>query len=260
MASKFSEAGSASSPIEPGSMRERLLLTAERLIAEEGVVNVSMRRINAAAGTKNLSAVHYHFGSLDAIVAAIFSYRTPILDQRRAQLLKELASSGRQNDLFSILEAVVWPLAELLLARESDNHYVRFVSAVMRTPSFDNWAVLRKKDRRSLMRVYSHLRRILAQVPKEVLHVRMITGIRQVVYTLADTDQLIRERHPHLRDALILFHSSDLVARLAAGLQAPVRDSTRMAFRLLEAAPMIEQASLFGMDAMRAMTSRREKI
>lgn len=39
----------------------RLLLAAERLIADEGVAHVSMRRINIEAGTGNISAVHYHF-------------------------------------------------------------------------------------------------------------------------------------------------------------------------------------------------------
>ena len=44
-------------------LRERLLLVAVRLFAERGVEAVSMRTINSEAGTKNKSAVHYHFGS-----------------------------------------------------------------------------------------------------------------------------------------------------------------------------------------------------
>ena len=55
-------------------LRERLLLVAIKLFAEKGVAAVSMRTINTEAGTKNKSAVHYHFGNKAGILKAIFEW------------------------------------------------------------------------------------------------------------------------------------------------------------------------------------------
>ena len=56
--------------------REELILAAERLFSEFGIDAVSLRQINAAAGQRNSSAAHYHFGSKDALIAAtlVFAY------------------------------------------------------------------------------------------------------------------------------------------------------------------------------------------
>jgi hypothetical protein len=43
--------------------KQNLILSALGLFAEQGIDAVSMRTINNAAGTKNASAVHYHFGN-----------------------------------------------------------------------------------------------------------------------------------------------------------------------------------------------------
>lgn len=50
--------------------RLRLLKTAERLFATEGLDAVSLRAVNAAAGL-GPSSVHYHFGTKEDLVAAV---------------------------------------------------------------------------------------------------------------------------------------------------------------------------------------------
>ena len=51
--------------------REQLILAGERLFALSGLDSVSLRQINSAAGQRNSSAAHYHFGSKEALVQAI---------------------------------------------------------------------------------------------------------------------------------------------------------------------------------------------
>ncbi|MCK5792096.1 MAG: TetR/AcrR family transcriptional regulator [Ketobacter sp.] len=51
--------------------REKLILVAIKMFAEQGFSGVSMRNINSAAGTRNSSAVHYHFGSKMGIIEAV---------------------------------------------------------------------------------------------------------------------------------------------------------------------------------------------
>ena len=48
-----------------------LIETAERLFAEKGIDNVSLREINRAAGQKNVAALHYHFGTRESLLEAI---------------------------------------------------------------------------------------------------------------------------------------------------------------------------------------------
>ena len=52
-----------------------LLLAAERLFATQGIAATTIRQINTEAGQKNSSAIHYHFGSRDAILDAIIAIR-----------------------------------------------------------------------------------------------------------------------------------------------------------------------------------------
>jgi AcrR family transcriptional regulator len=42
--------------------RERLILTAERFFATNGIESVSLREIARAAGQKKVAAMQYHFG------------------------------------------------------------------------------------------------------------------------------------------------------------------------------------------------------
>lgn len=237
--------------------RERLLLTAERLIAEEGVGQVSMRRINAEAGARNLSAVHYHFGSLEGVIAAIFDFRMGPVEQRRTGMLEELAArSGSQASLSEILHVVIWPLVETMLGETNDSNYVRFLAVVNRTPQFDTWNVVAHRNRRGLVRSYLMLRRLLSSVPPDILHVRIMMGLREAIHVLADVDQVVRERHPALRDQLVVFHASELETRLMSSLSAPVSEATWQALHALRARAASEKALVFGVDSIWAGGAR----
>ena len=52
--------------------RERLLDAAEHLFAHHGIGSTSLRSITAEAET-NLASVHYHFGSKEALIEAVFA-------------------------------------------------------------------------------------------------------------------------------------------------------------------------------------------
>lgn len=213
--------------------RMRLLLAAERVIAEAGVSQASMRKINAEAGARNLSAAHYYFGSLDGLIAAVLEHRTRPIATRRLMMLKEMASGdGRELTIADVLRAVIWPLAELLLSG-AECHYVGFLAAVHHRHEINIWKLAGYHGRHGLMRCYVKLRRLLNFVPAEVLHIRLTTELRAMVYVLADVDQVIRERHPHLREAFVHYHVSELVTRIGASLSAPVSESTESARRLL---------------------------
>ncbi|MFC8529738.1 TetR/AcrR family transcriptional regulator [Nocardia sp. NPDC057227] len=87
--------------------RERILTSAERLLLEAGYDRVSVRAVCAAAGL-NPAAVHYHFGSKEALVAALLEARLGPLWQTT---LDDLAVGS--PDVRAVVTALIAPLAEL---------------------------------------------------------------------------------------------------------------------------------------------------
>ena len=74
--------------------RQHLLDAAERLFADHGLNNVSLRQVNTAAGQKNSGSVHYHFGSREALLKGLLERRMSVLDQERLTFLKSSAIEG----------------------------------------------------------------------------------------------------------------------------------------------------------------------
>ena len=87
------------------------MIAAERLFAERGLDGVSLRQINQAAGCRNVAAIHYHFGSKEALITALIERHMAGINTRRLAMLSELEHSGRAGDLQAVVEAMVWPLA-----------------------------------------------------------------------------------------------------------------------------------------------------
>lgn len=113
--------------------RGQILHTAERLIAERGP-DVSLREIAAAAQQRNNSAVHYHFGSRDALIEAVIEARMTVLEARRLELLAAYEAAGRgAGDVRALVELLVLPLADL--RTEGVTHYCRFLEAVRSHPA-----------------------------------------------------------------------------------------------------------------------------
>ena len=90
--------------------RERILDSAERLFAERGFSGVSLRAIINNGGV-NLAAVHYHFGSKEALLKAVVLRRTEPANRERVDMLDQLereAGSGTL-ELEKVIEAFVFP-------------------------------------------------------------------------------------------------------------------------------------------------------
>jgi AcrR family transcriptional regulator len=89
--------------------RTAILNAAERLYADRGFGDVTLRDIVAAAGV-NLAAVNYHFGSKDELIAELFVTRSIATNRERLNELKqaEEAGGGRAG-IDAILRALVGP-------------------------------------------------------------------------------------------------------------------------------------------------------
>lgn len=92
--------------------QERILDAAESLFARQGVSATSLRSITTRAGV-NTAAIHYHFGSKQALVSAILTRRIAPLSQERIKRLEQLEIRYHDEAIPAelLVEAFVVPLA-----------------------------------------------------------------------------------------------------------------------------------------------------
>ncbi|KAA1415468.1 TetR family transcriptional regulator [Nocardioides humilatus] len=109
-----------------------LLLAAERLVAERGA-DVPLRDVAAAAGQRNNSAVHYHFGSRENLVMAVLELRSAAQESRRLQSLAELEVEGNSDDIAALVDILLRPICEVPY-EQGATHYARFMAQVYNRP------------------------------------------------------------------------------------------------------------------------------
>ena len=89
--------------------RTAILSAAERLYADRGFGDVTLRDIVAAADV-NLAAVNYHFGSKDELIAELFVTRSLATNRERLNELKAAEEKGGgRAGIDAILRALVGP-------------------------------------------------------------------------------------------------------------------------------------------------------
>ena len=112
--------------------KTRILDTAERLFAQKGFDAVSLRNIIASAKV-NLAAVHYHYGSKQALIYAVIARRLrPINEERLAKLAEARANAGRRPvKLENVLECLFRPLFRVQADPKAGPTFARLVGRVM---------------------------------------------------------------------------------------------------------------------------------
>jgi len=115
--------------------RDRILDIAEQLFAEQGLGQTSLRAITAAAGV-NLAAVHYHFGSKEALVYAIFERRLKPMNAERLRRLDELEALHDTVPLNELIQAFVAPPLELSRDQtHGGEHFIRLLGRTYSEPT-----------------------------------------------------------------------------------------------------------------------------
>lgn len=172
----------------PDTTRERLLESAERLIADRGLAATSVRAVCGEAGA-NVAAVHYHFGSKDALVDAVLARRMADLTDRRVEMLEPLERAARPSARAAV-DALVRPLAEF--ARDPDGQgraYVRFLAALHATEERDRIAAAFAPQYERLAPV---LDRSLPHLASAVIAFRLDFVSGPLLDALADPDHALR--------------------------------------------------------------------
>ena len=202
--------------------RQRLMLAGERLIGEMGIEGVSLRQVNSAAGQKNKSAAHYHFGTKLGLVEAIYDFRMERVNQRREQFLDESSAT----DVHSLLAAWVYPMVEEMAQSDNGTHYIRFLAKVSTHSDNDVRRLMDSRHASGLKRIAQGLRAQLGDLPSAIFSMRFGLAITQLIHALAEHERLIEvSAETEAIDSTL--YVSNLVDVLVAGLQAPISSTSR---------------------------------
>lgn len=105
--------------------KHALMRAAEKLIAENGVENVSIREIVAAADQKNESALQYHFKNLSGLLSAIRTERAEQVRDKRAEQLDALLAEQQDPTLRQLCTLMVEPTFQLARSKLEFRRYIR---------------------------------------------------------------------------------------------------------------------------------------
>lgn len=223
---------------KPRDTRQQLILAAERLFAERGIEGVSLREINLAAKQRNTSAAHYHFGSKEALVEAIFEYRRTEIGRRRDELLDRLESEGRAHDLRALAEVLVRPLAPELQSGEDASRYLEFLAHLfLMTP--EKVREILRRHQAAEGRWGALLVKALPSIPRSLVWTRMFLMARHVVTSLA----IYHRRGLETSDEVSLeAYLSDMIDAVAGYMAAPPSASTLALAKVRDERYAAEQA------------------
>jgi AcrR family transcriptional regulator len=198
--------------------RERLLLTALRLYAREGLHAVSLRRISTEAGSKNSAAMHYHFQNKLGVVRALAEMIARELGRIGAALRVEHAS---QRSLRDACRDTLRPLVQLPARQAWGADGVQFLSRLVSDSDADIATMVNTMFAPFWRRLDRALAEQLPELPASVRRLRLMFVSTNVFHGVAEVAWL---RHTPLGDlsnfdeAALLDH---LVDYLIGGLQAP---------------------------------------
>jgi len=195
----------------------RILEIAERLFAEQGVEQVPLRQIVVESGQRNRSALHYHFGSREALVSHLLNRRLHEVNRIRHRHLDELEARGAPIDIHAVVEATIRPLVEVVLHTDWGTNYLQVLAQTTFSPGLLNKGLVDKTAMSALYRVRDHIHALLPDVPQPVMKLRMIWFMDTVVYSLA---HWVRERSKRARGGPPV---EELVDFCAAALAGPGR-------------------------------------
>jgi AcrR family transcriptional regulator len=201
-------------PRDAADTRERLVSAGRRLFAQHGVYATSLKAVVEAAGQRNTSALHYHFGGRDGLLAAIIDVHNASIEAERRRMLD---AALEPVTLGQLVEAVVLPQASLL--HEPDGR--AFLSIVSQLSDlFDRWEDGGTPEQ--ALRAFAGIKELLpAAVAGNVRHERVTRFLELVSQALGSrARQIDAGRTPAVTHDIWV---SNLMAMAEGALSAPER-------------------------------------
>jgi AcrR family transcriptional regulator len=199
--------------------RDKLLDAAARLFAERGIDNVSINEIVRAAGQRNASAVHYHFGNREQVLFAVLERHVPAIAERRVELL-EVARKRPARDVRIAAEAIVRPVTEFAQRGWRERAYLQIGSEVAQSIERATPEIQELFEHTSGYEAWDLMRSRCPKVPEDLWQERQQICIVFIGRAAADrAAQLDRGgKHPVLSDEHFV---DNLVNMVVGAMTAP---------------------------------------
>jgi AcrR family transcriptional regulator len=231
---KRARAAAASRPRKPVagvsalSVRERILMVAERLFAEHGMAGVGLRAITAEAKV-NLASIAYHFGSKDGLLEALLAGRAAPIAEERLRLLALCSEGGKTPALEDILDAFLRPaLVFGVQPRFGGPAFVKLRARLATEPETLSRKILSKAFDLSSREFLDAMAGALPQVPRAEIEWRFHFMLGAMFYTMANTGRIQALTKGRVDPGNVKRALHHMIPFLAAGFRtAPVVDSSR---------------------------------
>ena len=165
-------------PRDPAATRDALIAAGRRLLARPGGLATPVKEIVDAAGQRNVSALHYHFGGRRGLVDAILDVHGGAIERRRGDMLQPFGPDLGTATLPQLVEAFIAPQAELLDVVEG-RQFLSIVSQLV--DLFDRWDLVPERTGHHAMRVFRAMQdRMPPTLSAELRHER-ITRLLELV-------------------------------------------------------------------------------
>lgn len=213
-------AKAAERPEIQGQTKEKLIRAAEDLFAEQGIARASLRAITQKAGA-NLAAVNYHFGSKEALIAAVFAVRLGPLNRERLELLDEYeeAAGNEPAEPEVVVRAFVYPVLRMIQRERGGHAFARLVGQAFSEPGEGIRKILIEQFREVIERFTAALSSALPHLPKDEIFWRFHFMVGAMVHT-AGLGSLVHEFSGGLCNPLdIEGVTQRLVGFLGAGMR-----------------------------------------
>jgi AcrR family transcriptional regulator len=175
-----------------GDTKKRILDAAEQLFGERGFLGTSLRSVTAEAGV-NVAAVHYHFGSKEALLSAVIGRRIAPVNEKRLKLLDQLEArlGSTPPSVEQILETFLVPALELPadMSRDGSNPR-RVVGRIYSEPVEVIHPLLTKQFGALVRRYLVALEQALPELPRSELIWRFHFMIGAMTHVIAGNHEL----------------------------------------------------------------------
>jgi len=195
-------------------VQRKILIAAERLFAQRGVANVSLREIGAAAGQRNNSAVQYHFKTKQVLILALYDFRLIPLNARRVEML----GARSEHSLVDLVEAYVRPLGSAVVEASGANSYARFIHRYLGEGSGD-FEPFHQRHNRGVKAISSELETRLDHLPEPLRAERIRQMSQLVTAVLADVER--RLEYKQMTRPAAIAAVDGLISGTLAFLSAP---------------------------------------
>ena len=202
--------------------KERILNVAERLFADRGFPATSLRDLTSEAGV-NIASVNYHFGSKDALLAAVLERRLRPVNARRLELLDAIESAAA-NGVPNVEDVIRAFLSPPFHKRQEwgagGDHFLRLLGRIHSETNEEFRATFFQQFQGVFRRFRQALQRALPHLDATDIGWRMLFLVGSMAFTMAWGDSFASISPGSNRDPEDVLES--LIQYATAGMASPV--------------------------------------